>query len=167
MHMNMSSIFLTWLCCLYGLFFLLFACLHIVICHPIICCNPTLRECGDENHTPEMGTWEFSGTPESSEFDFKGQNTSHWGVFYIIEKLSKCRCRKWACLIHLDIYITSYGKKKGQESNWQFDSRPLKVGNRPDPNAFRWSGTHHWKALDESYNFVSNLVPIRGLSKKL
>jgi hypothetical protein len=33
--------FLTWLCylcgCHRGLFFLLFACLHIVICHPIIC----------------------------------------------------------------------------------------------------------------------------------
>jgi hypothetical protein len=32
--------FLTWLChlcgCLHGLFFLLFACLHIVICHPTI-----------------------------------------------------------------------------------------------------------------------------------
>ncbi len=36
---------------------------------------------------------------------------------------------------HLDIYNTSYGQKKGQELNWQFDSRPLKVGNRPDPNA--------------------------------
>jgi len=34
---------------------------------------------------------------------------------------------------HLDICSTSYGKKKGRESNWQFDSRPLKVGNRPDP----------------------------------
>jgi hypothetical protein len=36
-------------------------------------------------------------------------------------------------MTHLDIYNTSYGKKKGQESNWQFDYRPQKVGNRPDP----------------------------------
>jgi hypothetical protein len=29
----------------------------------------------------------------------------------------------------------SYGQKKGQESNWQFDSRPLKVGNQPLPTS--------------------------------
>ncbi len=28
---------------------------------------------------------------------------------------------------HLDICNTSYGRKKGRESNWQFDSRPLKI----------------------------------------
>jgi len=61
---------------------------------------------------------------------------------------------------HLDIYSTSYGKKKGRESNWQFDSRPLKVGNRPDPDVCRWSATHHWKALKD-------LVPIGGLNKEL
>ncbi len=71
----------------------------------------------------------------------KGQNTSHWGVLYIIGKLSKCRCRKWAHMSHLDICSISYGKKKGRESNWQFDSRPLKVGNRPDPDA--WRGVQH------------------------
>jgi hypothetical protein len=87
------------------------------------CRNPTLRVCEDETHTPEMGTWESSETPKSSEFDCKGQNTSHYTVHYIVGKLSKCRCRKWACLSHLNIYSTSYGQKKGWESNWQFDSR--------------------------------------------
>jgi hypothetical protein len=38
--------------------------------------------------------------------------------FYIIKKLSKHRCRKWACMTHLKIYSTSYSKKKGRESNW-------------------------------------------------
>jgi hypothetical protein len=56
------------------------------------CCNPTLCQCEDETHTPEMGTWESTGIPEISEFDYKGQNTLHWGVFYILEKLSKRRC---------------------------------------------------------------------------
>jgi len=32
---------------------------------------------------------------------------------------------------HLDTSNTSYGQKKGRKSNWQFDSQPLKVGNRP------------------------------------
>jgi len=68
---------------------------------------------------------------------------------------------------HLDIWSTSYGKKKGWESNCQFDSQPLKVGNCFDPNACRWSATHLWKALNESYKFASDLIPIGGLSKKL
>ncbi len=68
---------------------------------------------------------------------------------------------------HLDICSTSYGKKEGRESNWQFDSRPLKVGNRPDPGACRSSAAHCWKALDESYKFALDLIPIRGLGKKL
>jgi len=104
------------------------------------CRNPTLRECEDETHIPKMGTWESSGTPKTSEFDCKGKNTLHWDIIYIIGKLLKCRCRKWACMSHLDICSTSYGKKKGRESNWQFDSQPLKVGNRPNPDACRGGG---------------------------
>ncbi len=66
----------------------------------------------------------------------------HWGVLYIIGKQLKCKCRKWVCMNHLDIHNTSYSKKKGQESNWQFDSQPLKAENRPDPNAYWWNATH-------------------------
>jgi hypothetical protein len=67
----------------------------------------------------------------------------------------------------LNICITSYGKKKARESNWQFDSRPLKVRNRPNVGACRWSVTCHWKALDESYKFSLDLILIGGLSKEL
>jgi hypothetical protein len=34
------------------------------------------------------------------------------GVLYIIEKLLERRCLKWAHISHLDIWNTSYGKKK-------------------------------------------------------
>jgi hypothetical protein len=68
---------------------------------------------------------------------------------------------------HLDICSTSYGRKKGRESNWQFDSWPLKVGNRPNPGVCRWSATHCWKALEESYKFSLDLIPIRGLRWEL
>ncbi len=84
--------------------------------------------------TPEMGIWESFETLETSEFHCRGQNTSHWGVIYIIVKLLNCRCWKWACMGHLDICSTRYGKKKGRESNWQFDFWALKVGNRPNPD---------------------------------
>ncbi len=53
------------------------------------------------------------------------------------------------------------------ELNWQFDSRPLKVGNRLDPGVCRWSATHRWKALKESYKFALDFIPIKGLRKKL
>jgi hypothetical protein len=39
------------------------------------CRNPTLKECEDDIHTPEMGTWESSRTPENLELDFRGQNS--------------------------------------------------------------------------------------------
>jgi hypothetical protein len=90
-----------------------------------------------------------------------------WGVLHVIEKLWKCKCWKWPCMSHLHICSTNYGKKKGRESNRQFDSRPLKVGNRPDPDVCKWSATHRWKALKESYKFALDFIPIGGLNKKL
>jgi hypothetical protein len=41
------------------------------------------------------------------------------------------------------------------------------IGNRPDPDVCRWSATRCWKALEESYKFASNLIPIGGPSKEL
>jgi len=89
----------------------------------------------------EFSFWELESqwSPELSKSDYRGQNISHWKVFYIIGKLLKCKCLKWARMIRLDIHNTSYGKKKGRESNWQFDSRPQKVRNRPNFRARRWS----------------------------
>jgi hypothetical protein len=73
-------------------------------------------------------------------------------------------------MIHSSIWNTSYGQKKGGsqiESNWQFDSWPLKVRNQPKFLACRWRETYHWKALNKGYNFVSNLISIGGLNTKL
>jgi hypothetical protein len=116
---------------------------------------------------PKSENLESSRTPENSELDCRGQNTSPWGVLYIIGKVLKCRCRKWPRMCHYNIFSTHYGRKKGRESNWQFDSRPLKVENRPDPGVFRWSATHHWKSLEEIYKFSFDLVLIEGLSWEL
>jgi hypothetical protein len=133
----------------------------------LVVATPLWGKCEVATHTPENGTWESFGTPENSELDCRGQNTLHWNVLYTIGNVLKCRCPKWSHMSHLDICSTSYGRKKGQESNWQFDSRPLKVGNWPDPDVCRWSATHRWKALKENYKFASDLIPIRGLNKKL
>jgi hypothetical protein len=104
--------------------------------------TPHLEECEDDTHTPEMGTWESSGTLKTLEFNYRGQNTLPWRVLHVIEKLLKCRCRKWPCMSHLDICSISLGKKKGRESNWQFDSWPLKVENWPNPGVCRWRAAH-------------------------
>jgi hypothetical protein len=70
-------------------------------------------------------------------------------------------------MFKMDIWNTSYDQKNSQESNWQFDSQPLKVWNRPDFIACRWCATYHWKALDEGYNFSIDLIAIKGLHAKL
>ncbi len=129
--------------------------------------TPLWGKCEIATHTFENGTWESFGILENSKRDCRGQNTLHLSVFYTIGKVLKFRCPKWPRMNHLDILNTSYCWKKGQEPNWQFDSRPLKVGNWPDPGVFRWSVTHRWKALKESYKFASDLVPIGNRSKKL
>jgi hypothetical protein len=103
---------------------------------------------------------ESSGTPECSELDSKAQNTSHWGFLGVIGKVLKRTYRKWPRIGHSDIRTPSYGQKKGRESNWQFDSRPLKVGNRPLPDVRITSATRHWKDLDQGYNFGSDLIAI-------
>jgi hypothetical protein len=129
--------------------------------------TPLWGSCEVATHIPKNGTWESFGTPENLERDCRGQNTSDWGFLYIVGKVLKCRCPKWPCMNHLDICSTSYGRKKGRESNCQFDSRPLKVRNRLDSRACRWSVTHHWKALKEIYNFGLDFVLIWVRGEKL
>jgi hypothetical protein len=117
----------------------------------------------------EPPCWELKSqwTLEFLEGDYRGQKPMDWGVLYNIEKIMKLRCLKWARMTRLDTSNTSYGQKKGRESNWQFDSLPLKVGNRPNFLVCRWLATYRWKDIDEGYNFAFDVIPIRGLHTKL
>jgi hypothetical protein len=117
----------------------------------------------------QLPLWEMESrwTPETSESNCKGQTSMDCGVLYIIEKLLKRRCLKWARLTHLNIWNTSYGQKKGRKSNCQCDSRPQRVGNRPLFDVRFGSATWRWKALNESYNFASDCIAIQGLLAKL
>ncbi len=80
----------------------------------------------------ELPLWELESQMDSRIFraQCKGQNPLGQKVIYIIEKL--CKCLKWVCMTHLDIWNTSYDQKICRKSNWQFDSRPLKVRCRLD-----------------------------------
>jgi len=107
------------------------------------------------------------GLPKLQRAISRGQNSMSCGVFYIIRNLLKHKCLKWACIAHLNIWNTSYGQKKGRESNCQFDSQPEKVKNWLDLLSCRQLATYRWKALDEGYNFASERTSIRGRLTKL
>jgi hypothetical protein len=80
------------------------------------CRNPSLERVWGWRLTfpNELLFWELESqwTLEHSENDCKGQNTSHWGVFYIIWKLLKCRCLKWAHMTHLTSATQVMAKSK-------------------------------------------------------
>ncbi len=90
--------------------------------------------------TPTLGV----GIPMNFQiFREQLQGSKSIGAPYIIGKLLKLRCLKWVRMTHLDTSNTSYGQKKGRESNWQIDSRPLKVKNHPNFLPCRWRATYH------------------------
>jgi hypothetical protein len=70
-------------------------------------------------------------------------------------------------MTHLDTSNISYDQKKGQESNWQYNSQPLKVKNHPNFLACTWLATYRWKAIDEGYNFGLDFISIGGFHTKL
>jgi len=118
------------------------------------CRNPTLGLSVRMQFTLlKVGNLESSETPKNLEDDLRGQISLHWCVLYINGKVLKRKCPKWPRMGHLDICSPSYGQKKGRESKCQFDSQPLKVGNRPLPDVASRSATQRWKTLDENYNF--------------
>ncbi len=80
----------------------------------VIVATPLWPSVGMKPNTPKVGDLESSGTPECLEFDSKAQNTSHWNVLGVIEKVLKIKYRKCPRIGHLDICSPSYGQKKGQ-----------------------------------------------------
>ncbi len=129
-----------------------------------MCRNPTLAKCGGETqHLKKLG---FRVLQDSRMFRARQQGPKHLalGCFWCHWK---AKYRKWPCIGNSDICSPSYGQKKGWESNWQFDSRPLKVGNRPLSDLRIECATWSWKDLDENYNFGSDLVAIQLWSREL
>jgi hypothetical protein len=129
------------------------------------------REC-ENGHSHSQVSSHFGGWSLSRLPNFQraivGVKTHHIEEFFIsLKRYWNLDVLNWARMTNLDIWNTSYGQKKGQESNCQFDSRPLKVRNRPDFFVCKWRVTHCWKAFDEGYNFASELIMIESLHTKL
>jgi hypothetical protein len=114
-------------------------------------------------------SWGFGVLRDSRMFKARqqGPKHSHWGLLGVIGKVLKRRYRKWPRIGHLEICSPSYGQKKGRESNWQCDSQPLKVKNRPLPDIRFESATWRWKYLNEGYNFGLDLIAIRLCNREL
>jgi hypothetical protein len=74
---------------------------------------------------------------------------------------------KWAPTLGVKVPIELKHKLWPKEGSGFKLARPLKVKNRPEFLAWRWHDTYHWKALNEGYNFASNLTSIGGLHTKL
>jgi len=131
------------------------------------CYNPTLGLSVRMQFTlPKVGKWSPPGLLKTQKTIWKVKSP-RIDAFFISMESSWSRCPKWPRMGHLDICSPSYGQKKGRESNCQFDSRPLKVGNQPLPDVAWGSATRRWKALDEGYNFGWDLVPIRVRGEEL
>jgi hypothetical protein len=131
----------------------------------------SLGKCEGMNpHTPKWAPILGVGAPMDS-WIFRGQLQGwkfiDWKVPYIIGKLLERKCLRWARMTYLGTSNISYGQNKGRESNWQFDSRPLKVRNRPDLLLCRWCATYFWKDLDKGYNIALDVTSIGVLHTKL
>lgn len=61
------------------------------------------------------------GVPWISNFWDKCVNNKwfpNWAPFRSLDKVLKCKYKKWGCIFHLETLNSNYGKKKGWESNW-------------------------------------------------
>jgi hypothetical protein len=80
----------------------------------------SVKECEHEDSHSQVsshfGSWSPGGFPNLHKAIVKVKKPCIEEFLYIIGKLLKCRCLKWARIIHLDICNKSYGKKKGWES---------------------------------------------------
>jgi hypothetical protein len=116
---------------------------------------------GEARHLEKVRIWSPPGLPNVQSSTTRPKTPCIEVFLVSLEKVLKRRCRKWPRISHLDICSPSYGQKKGRESNCQFDSPPLKVGNQPLPNLRIESAIRRWKDLNARYKFGSDLVAIR------
>jgi len=89
------------------------------------------------------------------------------GVLYIIGKLLKRRCLKWACIAHLESETQVMAKRRA--GNQTASLTPDHKRSGIDLFPMSDSGVRHGigKALDENYNFALDRIAIGGLLAKL
>jgi hypothetical protein len=113
---------------------------------------------------PKMGSWSLPGLSKTQSSTL-GVKSPHIRLFFMSLK------RSWSVDVQDGLawaIWTSAAQVMGKRrAGSQTGSWPLKVKNRPLSDVCSKSATWCWKALDESYNFGSNLVPIWAWGEKL
>jgi hypothetical protein len=84
-----------------------------------------------------------------------------------IRKVLKRRCLKCPCIVHLDLICMSYDKKKGQKSNWKFDSSPQTPWKQGSTELWLSCAIHHWKDIFEGYKILPSHLQNRLDLKKI
>jgi hypothetical protein len=131
----------------------------------------SVGECERMNsHIPKAtSTWGVGvmWTTKSLGNNCRDQNPLDWRVFYIIEKLLKCKCLKWAHITHLDIWnIKLWPKERSgvKLTVWLSTTKSEKSTRFPYVQV---ACDILLKALEKGYNFSLNLISIEGLHTKL
>jgi hypothetical protein len=62
-------------------------------------------------------------SPKCLEPWLEKQTNTILGPYNTMGKVLRCRCLKCPLIVHLDLIYMNYDQKKGQESNWEFDSQ--------------------------------------------
>jgi hypothetical protein len=115
---------------------------------------------------PKMGSWSPPGLPKAQSSIAGVKSPCIWVLLVSLE-------RSWSVDVQNGLawaIWTSAAQVMGERragSNWQFDSRPLKIGNRPVLDVHSGSATWRLKALFESYKFGWDLVLIGGRGEEL
>jgi len=81
------------------------------------CHNPTLRECKDETHTPEMGLGSPLRLLKLQSLIARVKTPRIGAVFISLENYQSVNVENGLTWGHLEICNTRYGKKKAQESD--------------------------------------------------
>jgi len=121
------------------------------------CRNPTLAKCGGEaQHLEKLEVWSPPGLPNVQSSTSRPK-TPRIGVFLVSLK------RSWNVNIENGLALairTSAAQVMGKR-------RAGSQTGSLTPDVALKSATWRWKALDESYNFDSGLVPIRAWGEEL
>jgi hypothetical protein len=129
--------------------------------HVTKCRNPTLAKCGGE--AQHLQSWEIWNPPGLLNIQSSTARPKTPRIEVFLVSLE----RYWNVDIENGLAWSFEHLQPGRESNWQFDSRPLKVMNWPLCDIRFESATWRWKDLGEGYNFGSNLVAIGLCSREL
>ncbi len=114
--------------------------------------------------TSHFGSWSLDGFLNLQKMISGIKN--HWIEEFLISLKRSWNLNGWNGFAW-PIWVIKTQVMAKRRARSQFDSRPLKVKNRPVFLTYRWHATYHWKDLDKGYKFSSNLTLIRGFHTKL